>query len=405
MQYLTKGKGIKGSIKQSAEAFSVNEITKNGTVLRPGRIYSALELGESEGGKFVKFVLEKHNWNTVQALEKIGRMVGRGRKSLGYAGMKDRISSSVQLASIYGAELEKLRALKLKDISINGAWNSETGVKLGDLLGNNFDIKIEHVEGNAAQNAMATLEELNGLMPNYFDKQRFGSRQNNAKVGLHMLAGNFRDAVLEFLLNTDNEKNAEAIEARRRLAEEMDFSKALEYFPKYLKYERKMIAYLSKYENFANAIRILPRGIALLFVHAVEDTIFNAALDFRIEQADFGTKVYAGIGTYQFPDMGSISESGTYPVAPLIGYDTNERYIGDYELKAMRELGISKEMFKVKGMPELSMKGSFRCILAPVRDTNIAEEDEGGSLRIGFSLPAGSYATVLLDEIMKNGQQ
>ncbi|MEM3850862.1 MAG: tRNA pseudouridine(13) synthase TruD, partial [Candidatus Micrarchaeaceae archaeon] len=264
-------------MEKNAGAFLVREIIPNGTVLELGRHYTSSDLGEqdSKEGKFVRFLLQKENWDTIQALATIAKRFGRGIKSIGYAGMKDRLSKSVQMASIFGIAPDAIEGLHIKDIEINGAWQSTKAVELGDLLGNSFSATIDrplnerHVE--------RILSELNGVMPNYFGMQRFGSRQNNFRIGISILNGDFEGAAMTFLTSTENETNSEAIEARRRLADEQDFAAAVEYFPKYLKYERRVLAYIAQYGNFANALRILPRGILLMFVHSIEDVIFNAA--------------------------------------------------------------------------------------------------------------------------------
>ena len=68
----------------------------------------------------------------------------------------------------------------------------------------------------------------------------------------------------------------------------------------------------------------------------------------------------------------------------------------------MEKVGISKESFKVSNMPELNCKGSRRVLFAPFNGFSTSEENNG--VRFSFSLPSGSYATVLLDEFVKSNQ-
>ncbi len=195
---LSRNKGTGGAIKTDPNSFIVEEITKNGTMLKSGSQYTCADLGEEidEKGKFARFVLEKSNWNTIQALREIGRKFGRGGKSVGYAGMKDRNAKTTQLASIFGIKASDLGRIHVNDISINGAWQSSIGVETGDLIGNHFVIRISNA--TSPHNADIIIRELNGLIPNYFDKQRFGSRLNNHKVGLSIINGDFEGAAMEF---------------------------------------------------------------------------------------------------------------------------------------------------------------------------------------------------------------
>jgi Uncharacterized conserved protein len=68
----------------------------------------------------------------------------------------------------------------------------------------------------------------------------------------------------------------------------------------------------------------------------------------------------------------------------------------------MAKLGITKESFLIKSMPELSMKGDVRAILMPFKDFSYANEEENSALNLNFSLPSGSYATIFVNEITKS---
>ncbi|MGC8699941.1 MAG: tRNA pseudouridine(13) synthase TruD [Candidatus Micrarchaeia archaeon] len=394
---LSKGRGIGGKIKESAEDFIVREITKEGVVLELDKEYKK----ESTNGNFAVFVLQKKNWNTQEALLAIAKRFRRGRKSIGYAGLKDRIATTVQLASVYGARSEELEKVMIKDIKINGAWQSEKGIEMGDLLGNAFTARIKGAE-KSSELVERKLDELNNTFPNYFDKQRFGLRNNNHIIGMKIIKGDFEGAVMEYLTSTNNEIHELAINARKRLSEEKDFKRALEYFPKYLKYERSVIDYMARYNNYANALRRLPRGLSLIFVHAVEDYIFNIALERRIKENDVelrNDELSCKANFYGFPDIENRvhGREGYWPVFALVGYESRDDEISPYEKEAMEELGIKKEDFKIKSMPELSMKGSYRPCFAPFRDFSYSI---GEDVTLNFSLPAGSYATILLNEFI-----
>ncbi len=370
----SSGKGIGGKLKDSAEDFIVEEITKNEKTLKLDTKYTNEELGvEASEGKFCVFVMQKRDWNTVQALKTIAKLCGRGIKSVGFAGTKDRTSISTQMCSIFGANLERLSAIHVKDIKINGAWQSATGVELGDLLGNRFGVTIR--DATSIHRIDEINRELNGLFPNYFGEQRFGFRNNNVEIGLDIIKGNFESAAMKFLTDTTNETNEDSVIARKRLSQERDFKSALEYFPKYLKYEIDMLRFLSEVPtDYAGALRKLPRSLSLMFVHSVESSIFNIEVEQRIKD-----KVV------------SMTEGN------IIGYESE---INDYEIEILDKLGITKEQFKVKSMPELNCKGGKRLMFAPYKDFFYSEIDEN-TVRLQFSLLAGSYATVLLNEFIR----
>ena len=408
---LSEGRGAGGSIKASAEDFVVEEITKGGVVLATGSRYGAVDLGMEEGGegsKFCTFVLQKRDWNTVQALAGIARKFRRGIRAMGFAGTKDRTAVSTQLCSMHGVSPDNIMAVHIKDIAINGAWRSNDGVRMGELLGNRFSVVVRgdslNQEGLGDINA-----ELGGLFPNYFGEQRFGFRNNNVQVGLDIIRGDLEAAVMKILTDTTNERNADAIGARTRLAEEMDFLRATEYFPRYLKYERSMIDHLSKYPtDYGNAIRKLPRSLALMYVHSVDSYIFNREIELRLGgkggTAPVDGDMVCRTDAYGFPDLGAVfpsAQAGTegklFVVGSIVGYDNKVNMV---EAGILEELGITQEQFRVKSMPELNCKGAYRAVFAPYLNFSHSMPEEG-AMRLVFSLPAGSYATVLMREFVK----
>ncbi len=402
MDRLSKSKRIIGNIKSQPSDFIVEEISENGTILKLDSIYAPETLGfkNNDAGKFAAFIMQKENWNTLQALREITKKVGRGIKSVSFAGTKDRSSISTQMCAIYGIKSEQLSSMHIKDIKINGHWQSDTPIKLGSLLGNHFIISISNSQSEDINKINIIEKELNGLFPNFFGSQRFGNRNNNVDVGINIMLGNFEEAAMHFLTDTSNETNTEAIEARIRLKEEKDYKSALNYFPKYLKYERMVIEYLSMYPtDYANALRKIPRQISLMFVHSVQSHIFNLEIYKRISEGRIlpeNDDLMCGINKYGFPDL---SKGGNnFIVGSLVGHDSIK--INEYEKSIMETLGISIEDFKIKRMPELNCKGKRRVLFAPYKDFKVDIINE--SLQLEFSLPSGVYATSMLNEFLEN---
>lgn len=403
MLRLSKTKRVTGNIKASPEDFLVEEITENFKILDFDRKFSNEDLGFEIDPKnhnvFSIFILQKREWNTVQALREIAKKFRRGFKSVGFAGTKDRNAITTQLCSIYGVYPEQLQNISIKDIDINGVWEADHAIRLGDLVGNRFHVKIKEIEGNT--DCLRHAEH--NTFPNYFGPQRFGSRNNNVSVGLNILKGRFEEAVMTFLTDTNNELNQEAIDARNRLNEELDFKMALQYFPRYLKYERYVIEYLSRFEgNYANALRRLPRQLFMMFVHSVESYMFNKVVEERIKEKNVVPKkneIVCIANEYGFPDYDSISRHNTntdreFVLGNIIGYDTKE--ISELEKGILDDLDISVDSFKLKNIPEIRCKGSRRVMFAPFK--NFEYNDMSKTME--FSLPSGSYATIFLNEFV-----
>lgn len=413
MLRLSSSPRMAGSIKASAQDFVVEEILGACRILEKDINYPDCPIQLSAfDPKFSVFIMQKENWNTVQALRAVANALRRGQKSTGFAGTKDRVAISTQICSIFGATPEQLLGVHVKDVKINGAWASDFGIRMGDLQGNRFTIVAREATG--AERIDGINAELKGRFPNYFGPQRFGSRKNNFDIGLAMLKGDFRAAAMEFLTNTSNETNVGAVEARKRLAEEQDFKEALRYFPMHLKYERMMLEYLARFSaNFANSIKRLPRAVSLMFVHSVEAQIFNMELEERIKGGSIGirdTDLACSLNECGFPDMSAVAHSSSFvedadkllPVANVVGYETKD--ITEFERDAMERLGITTESFKVRGLNELNSKGTYRPLVATYTGFEGSPSGDGKSATFRFSLPSGSYATVLLEEFISDGK-
>ena len=365
--YLSKMPGIGGSIKNSPDDFIVEEIGKDGTVFE----IDGLMEGKDEEGNYTHFILQKREWTTEGAIRRIAKQLQIGKKRFNYAGNKDKIALSTQLVSVFKIEKEKILSLDLKDIRINGAWSAKEKIKLGELQGNRFIIKVRGAVNGGKVNEI--YGELDGRFPNYFGEQRFGTtRKNTHLIGEQLLRGRYDKAAMLFLSDSKGESNEEAKTARGHLEQTEDFSAALKEFPKYLRLERSMLEHLSKNPNdYVGALRALPRGTLLMFVHAFQSYLFNRILSDRIAEGEIKP---------------GNSESGN-----IIGYETepNER-----EKALLEELEIKTKDFKIKGIPELSSKGNCRTLLATLKNFSF----ENDTFR--FSLPAGSYATVALREFL-----
>ncbi len=415
-------KPVQGKIKFFADDFIVEEITNNSTVLEKDKHFDEVpfsgsdntETKNAEDHSFALFIMQKKNWNTIQALTAIARKLGRSFKSAGFAGTKDRASISTQLCTMFGVDPDSLLELHIKDIQINGAWRTNKKIELGDLLGNRFDIKIRNAE--ISSSIKESLENLENVFPNYFGEQRFGNRNNNYSIGIDLLKGDFEAAAIKFLTDIQNESNQEAVEARTRLSNERDFSKALNYFPKYLKYERLILHHLSKLPtDYAGALRKLPRSLSLLFMHSVDAFIFNKELEIYIKNRDMmkEIKFFCNVDSFGFPNLINLTSinnidrskinSKVFAVASLVGYDS---ILNDIEKEIINAQGLEQEMFKMRRMPELNCKGSYRILFSPFYDFNFNVDYDTESSKefaeFKFSLPKSSYATVFLAEFVNS---
>lgn len=412
---MSKIPGLGGSYGDSPETFFVSEILPDGTALPfDGKFSMHSEKPGKSGQTFCRFVMKKSGWTTSGAFAQIARKMHSSQRRFNAAGNKDKNATTVQLASCLGAKPSDFQKLNLRGIGILGAWESSKRVQMGDLLGNRF--RIKHLPAKiGGKKAMPASEQkrivskihkdTGGYFLNYFGPQRFGSlRQNTHEIGAHMLKGDFKSACEAYVFSSSESEPESYRAARKELEDSHDFKSALVTFPRHLAGERQIIAHLAQNpSDYTGALRKMPRGTLLLFVHAVQSHVFNMVLDLRHDAADFKPALVSGEhycaekNGFFAPDVLSLvpgKKSGGKNVAiRLVGYSAIG--LNPYEKEAMDSIGITPGDFKIRGMPEISAKGGFRSAYA-----NCAGfEFNGGWFE--FSLQSGSYATVALEDYLK----
>jgi tRNA pseudouridine13 synthase len=159
-----------------------------------------------------------------------------------------------------------------------------------------------------------------------------------------------------------------------------------------------MLAHLAQRpDDFIGAFRSLPRQTLLLFVHAFQSHIFNLLLSERMREGRGNVEMEEGeylcnVDALGFPDIGKMDVYGWLCIR-IIGYDSN---MNERERALLDSLGISKDDFRMKGIPEVASKGTFRTAFAPLRDFSF----DPAAATFRFSLQSGSYATSALREFI-----
>ena len=328
--FITDTKGTGGKLRVLFEDFFVEELQN--------------EASEDKDGEYTHFTLEKTNWDTMRAIKKIAQFLGVSHKRFGYAGTKDRRAVTRQRVAVWKVDPDALKRVKIKDIELYDFKKSDERISLGDLGGNRFKITVKdteiagsELEGNLLETASKLKEK---GVPNYFEYQRFGTiRPNTHIVGRELLKGDVKGAALAYLGNPSKNEQEDAYNARKMLDDTMDFKSSLELFPKRLGYERSMLDSLLKNPNdFAGALRRLPKKLRLMLVHAYQGYLFNRVLSRVIEK---------GVDC---------------EVVPLFGSETlfSDGEQGEIEMDVLKVEDIQLESFDIASMPELSLEGEYR---------------------------------------------
>ncbi|MDD2836245.1 MAG: tRNA pseudouridine(13) synthase TruD [Methanothrix sp.] len=408
--YITDSPGCGGIIKSCAEDFQVTEVFE--------------ELGY-EGGRYLVLDVEKTNWDTHRLIREMARKLRISQKRFGWAGTKDKKAITTQRISIMNLDESALSRINLPDLKIRILGKTNRAVGLGDLLGNSFRITIRDMSCPDPVVRLAAItseiEEYGGV-PNYFGIQRFGDqRPVTHKVGEALARGNIKEAAFIFLALSFPGELESTRAAREKLWETRDIPAALKEFPEYLHYELAMLNYLVEHPgDYAHSFDVLSVNLKRLFVHAYQSYIFNRILSRRmaagmsLQEAVVGDVVcFAKEG---LPDMDRVQKvtmenleaidrlakrGRAFLTLPLIGFETalEEGAQGEMERSILREEGILPENFTVPENPDLGSRGTRRAALCHVKPQIRVLENRA---ELQFTLPKGSYATVVLREYMKS---
>lgn len=387
---------------------------------------------ETTNGNYLIVELTKRNWDTHRLMRELSRILRVSQDRFGWAGTKDKRALTKQKISIWDMSAEELARVRLKDVELTPVGRSNKKISLGDLWGNRFKITIRDIAlpvDETLERVKAITKELEKGAPDFFGVQRFGeNRPVTHVVGEAILKGDIKEAALTYIARPFPDENEDIQQARKYVQDTGDFKAGLKMYHLRLQFERAMMNYLIEHpDDHAGAFRVLSPNLQKMFLHAYQSYIFNIILSRRIAAGLSINEAYDGDvvcfkNEVGMPDTSRlqkvtvdnldginnlINRGRAFVTAPLVGYDTqfSEGRQGEIEREVIREMNIDTEGFKVPGMPEIASKGLRREILLIVKPEFSVMEDEvnAGKTKVvlDFTLPKGSYATVVLREYMK----
>jgi len=288
--------------------------------------------------------VEKTRRSTEEVARALAQIAGVRPRDVGYAGRKDRFAVTTQWFSVPGLDPDAAPALALEGARVLEAVRHGHKLRVGQLAGNRFALVVRDVEPAAARRAAARLEALaEGGLANRFGAQRFGRDGENAGLGRRILDGDL------------------ALRDRRRA--------------RFLVSALQAAVFNDVLANRRDAGRHLEAGdVAVVHesggLFVVEDPAVEQSRADRFEISAtgpiFGTRVIAPSG------------------------EPAER-----ERRAVAARGLALERPLPRG---LRLRGARRALR--VRPQEAGSRFVAGALHLGFVLPAGSYASVLVEDLV-----
>ena len=302
----------------------------------------------SGSGDHLFVLVEKTERTTEQVVRSLARRADVKARDIGYAGRKDRNAITRQWFSVPGWTPEAARSHEGDGFVILEAVPHGHKLRTGQLRGNRFELVVRELDADQLAAAPGRIERLVRTgMPNFFGEQRFGRDGDNERQGLAFLKDGLRHRdkrAARFALSALQSAVFNDWLGRRSLG--LDEIEAGE------------VAWI--------------HTSGACFV--VEDVVREAPRAARFE----------------------ISAAGPMPGPRLLA-------------AAGGPLERERAIFAAHGLPDpitlprgVRMRGARRP--ARVRPEEMRCEALGAdAVRLHFTLPAGSYATVLVDAVFTDG--
>lgn len=376
--YSTQFPGIGGKIRVEPKDFQVTEL-----------ISKKAQNSINDQNGYAVYKLKKKKIDTNHALSGIFKQKGIRLKSLG---LKDASAITEQFVCS-GNKGRAIENLSTEKYSLEKIGFVKKPLSKKDMIGNHFKLKI-----TGCQNGLSAFTEYDKIL-NFYGYQRFGSKRSVTHlIGKAILQRDFKKAVSLILSFTSTYDSKENTEIREKLSDEENYEKYYDQVPFQMDIERMVLKEMIEHGEPIRAIRIIPVSLRRFYVQAYQSFIFNQSLSaafldgenlFEAQPGDICFDSHGIIGKY-------VKGLEQNLALPFVGYSYYKKTRFDFQIsKILQQEEISPKDFFIKEMQEVSSEGGFR--QAAIHCSNYSSNDDV----VEFSLSRGSFATILLREIMK----
>ena len=376
--YSTQFTGIGGKIRVKPEDFEVTEL-----------ISEKAQNSINEQNGYAVYKLKKKKIDTNHALSGIFKQKGIRLKSLG---LKDASAITEQFVCS-GNKGRAIENFSTDKYSLEKIGFVKKPLSKKDMIGNHFKLKI-----TGCRNDLSAFTEYDKIL-NFYGYQRFGTKRPVTHlIGKAILQRDFKKAVTLILSFTSIYDSKENTDIRKKLSDEKNYKKYFDKVPFQMDIERMVLKEMIEHGEPIRAIRIIPVSLRRFYIQAYQSFIFNQSLSaafldgenlFEPQLGDVCFDSHGIIGKY-------VKGLNQNLALPFVGYSYYKKTRFDFQIsKILEQEEISPKDFFIKEMQEVSSEGGFR--QAAIHCSNYSSHDN----MVEFSLSRGSFATILLREMMK----
>lgn len=153
-------------------------------------------------GEHLVLKIRKKGLSTQEMLKILTQHVGIRQRDIGYAGLKDKQAMTTQYISLHRNYEKALQEFAHPSIKILETHIHNNKLRIGHLKGNRFFIRLKKVNPTDAQKIENIYQHVtNAGFPNFFGYQRFGREGDNAQAGKELIAKKPKGRHNKFLIS------------------------------------------------------------------------------------------------------------------------------------------------------------------------------------------------------------
>ena len=317
-------------------------------------------------GEHLILHVRKKDLSTWDMISEIASFLGIKQRDIGYAGLKDKNAMTKQYISIMKIHEDKLVNFSHDKIKILDRFYHNNKIKIGHLKANRFFIRLKKVTPVAATKIAQAVEKIKLYgMANYFGYQRFGIDGDNYIKGREIVENRYKERNVKLKKMYINAYQSHLF--NMWLSRRIEISRLISSF---------------KSSELSDMLNIPLRDI---------DEMKKQAHPFKLIEGDIMMH---------------------YPYGRLFELEYEEDEIERFNARQISPTGIlSGKRVKTSQAQarviekeydiKMNEDGARRYAWVFVEDMEANYKEQEAWMELHFTLPKGSYATVLIQEIAK----
>lgn len=369
----------------------------------------AIELSQREKEHMI-FLLEKKERDTFEALTLISSNLHIPLREIGVAGLKDKHAFTKQYISI-PAKYD-ITSISLDNVRIQFVGYSNKKIKTGDLKGNRFTITVRNIKQRKLATIFTRAETVpSDGVPNYFDSQRFGSVFHKEFIAKYLIQRDFEHAVKIFLTSYLKSEKKHVKNEKRKILKHWN---NLGHITVKNKVFASIIQCYLTTGSWCTAYKKIPAHLREMHVNAYQSFLWNECVKEVLKHHIDNKKLYPvkyAVGSLLFYTELTSSEKENIPAVFKTLSDNVK--LSEFEKHIVKKIlsrqGVTLKEFAIKPLTGNFFKSRNRQTLVTPQEFTISEplpdelnEINGRPLqkiRVSFTLPKGSYATIVTKKI------